>query len=195
MSADYTDPDTSSSESDWSRTIDRDFDVVWQSLIDHVSGTFFAIDNFEKESGLITLSFGASNIDDFVDGGQWTFKRTAGPDPITGAPITALEFEGNYAEYTERHLNAELTGSMNIFVREIESDRTVVKVRARYVVVIAQATTGGLIKNTWSFDTGGSDTVMISNPTKGTPPTRTFTPTHLAEKTILSAVELLASED
>lgn len=186
--ASYEAPKVVSESESWTRTIDQPFGIVWEALIDHTSGTFFAIDNFEKDSGLLTLSFGASGIGEFVDGGHWTFKRTPGTDPITGLHVPALSFDGNYADYIEIYANGRLTGKMNLFVRQLEENQTEVKVRARYVVQSIYVSGN----NTWSFDTGGSDTKAVFNPAKGTEPMRTMRPTHKAELSIIEAIEALA---
>ena len=150
----------------------------------------FAIENFERDSGLLTLSFGASDISLFVDGGEWSWERTKGYNPYTGEAIPADSWQGNYAGYLEEMLGGILSGQMNIFVRPIDATTTEVKVRARYVVT----TNRGGDDSTWSFDTGGSDTVRVMNPSPGTPETRTLRPTHLAERSILDAVEQLSGE-
>lgn len=171
----------------WERELSLPFDKVWEALIDHASGTFFAIENFEKESGLLTLSFGASDIGRFVDGGQWISTwRSASGQPG--------HFEGNYATFLEQYRNASLSGSMNIFVKKLADRRTLVKVRARYVVTsITRYPDGFSTSDTWSFDTGGSDAVVVKNPSRGIGPERVMRPTHAAELSILNAVEELVS--
>jgi hypothetical protein len=167
----------------WERELALPFDDVWEALIDHASGTFFAIENFEKESGLMTLSFGASDIVRFVDGGHWTSDwRPAGGK--------LRQFDGNYVTYLEETKNGELVGSMNIFVKRVGERNTLVKVRARYVVTASPRTAN---QNTWSFDTGGTDTVVAKNPAAGFSPERTMRPTHAAELSILNAVEKLGA--
>lgn len=71
VSAKYTPPIVDNSHENYSRTINKSFDDTWKALIQHSASTFFGIENFEKESGLITLSFGASNPSDFITGGHW----------------------------------------------------------------------------------------------------------------------------
>jgi len=73
--------------------VNKSFDATWASLIDYASGTFFAIDNFEKASGLITLSFGAADPSHFIDCGQMV------------API----FQGSFATFMATEWNATLT--------------------------------------------------------------------------------------
>ncbi|WP_145063584.1 hypothetical protein [Engelhardtia mirabilis] len=194
VTASYEPPTPSTDPGDWSRVIDLPMDPVWEALVDHVSGTYFAIDNFEKASGLMTLSFGASNVGDFVDGGTWDFKQTQGQVGATGEVRQRLVFNGNYAEFLELYRSGDLSGRMNLFVREVGEATTEVKVRARYVVESLGESGGSVIRSSWAFDTGGSDTLAIANPTRGAGPTRTMCPTHLAERSILNAVEALAAD-
>lgn len=191
-SAEYTPPATDSDDqSAWARTIERPFDQVWEALVDHVSGTFFSIDNFEKESGLMTLTFGSAGIAEFVDGGHWKYRQTPGYDRSTGRHSALdIDFDGNYCEYLDLYQAGRLSGRMNLFVRDLEGGRTEVKVRARYVVTSG---TTGFTTNTWSFDTGGSDTIAVLNPVKGIESARTLRPTHNAERSIIEAVERIAA--
>jgi len=189
-SASYVPPRLPNQQTDWSRSIQKPFDEVWEALIDHASGTFFAIDNFEKESGLLTLSFGGSRLDRFVDGGDWEYNESSGMDPMTGRTVGAdVEFDGNYATFLQQYRTASFTGKMNIFVRDQGGWSTEVKVRARYVVTSSVFTGGRVATNIWSFDTGGFDTVHVSGAVKGTEPSRTLRPTHKAERSVLEAIE------
>lgn len=176
-------------EKEWTRTIAKPFDQVWVALVGHVSSSFFAIDAFEKASGLMTLSFGASGIGDFVDGGHWKYRQTAGHDFATGVPYPEVNFDGNYADYAEQHLNATLKGKMNLFIRTRIEGRTQIRVRARYILSTSSGT------NVYDFDTGGQKTLTVLNATPNTPPTRTMRPTHMAERSILDAVEKLVKKD
>lgn len=154
--------------------VNKSFDATWTSLIDYASSTFFAIDNFEKASGLITLSFGSSEPGRFIDCGQMV------------AQAGAQKFNGPYATYMSTHLGATLTGKMNLVVRQLEPNKTLVRANARYVFVSPPQ--GGIPGNSWTFESGGQATVPVTVPMAGTIPTRTCRPTYAAEKAILDAV-------
>ncbi len=175
--AQYQPPAASGSAEDSQREIDLSYDEVWERLVQFTAGTYFGIDNFEKESGLMTLSFGAEDPGRFVDGGRWK--------------STAPAFEGNYVDYLARYQNGQLTGRMNIVVTELASNRTRVRVNARYVFssVVVDPYTSQRITNSWSFNTGTADTASVANAAMGTPPTRTLRPTHAAEREILDAID------
>ncbi len=168
------------------RVVNRPYDDVWDALIQHAAATYFLIDNFEKDSGLITLTFGSENPSDFVDGGLWTLKAFKHGH--------SFEFDGKYVDYLATYQELTLIGRMNIVVRAISTDQCEVAVNARYIVnSIARDATGlKVAENNWSFTSGGEDTIMVRNPGKGTKSAaRTLRPTYLAEETILDALEAL----
>jgi len=184
----YTPPTSvTPDKSKYTRVVKASFDHTWKALVDHCSTTFFGIEGFEKDSGLMILSFGASNPSEFVDGGHWE----------------SSSFTGNYVDYCVENLNGQLVGKMNITVTELAPDRTQVRVNTRYIFsatsqqLVYQPYVGPVrvpVTDTWAFDTGGSATKRVGNPTAGTIPTRTMRPTHKAENTILEAIENLVAD-
>ena len=180
MSASYTPPLGSHvNTANYTRVINKPFDDVWKALIQHSASTFFSIDNFEKDSGLITLSFGSSTPSEYVDGGQWT----------------ASNFTGKYVDYLETIGQTSLDGKMNIIVMPINEKQTQVTVRARYIYSLKVRDASGRhgYDNMWSFDTGGSDSVKVGHPAMGTTSaTRTMKPTYKAEGEILKGISALS---
>jgi len=156
-----------------STTIDRDFDTVWTSIIDHISSTFFSIDNFERASGLITVEFGASNPEEFVNCGQFTASWTEN--------YQSYDFNGTYTEFISIYRRGSLSGRMNITAREISDNQTQVRVNARYILTADSGT--------WSFDSGSSASINVSQTSNSI---RTCNPTYKAESSILDAVRALA---
>ena len=178
----YKPPVQDTSLNKYSKIINKTYSEVWDGLINYSASTFFGIENFEKESGLLTLSFGASSPQDYITGGYWK------TDIVYG--IQELHFEGDYVEYISLYQNGNLSGKMNIVVKKINDNSTQVIVNARYVFSSSVFDVNGRNhSNTWSFNTGGCKEVAITNATVGTPPTRTICPTYKAENAILSALE------
>jgi len=169
-SAPKTAPNSSSTQ-----TIQMPFDAAWSKLVEHVSESFFVIDNVSKESGLLTLSYGADRPSRFIDCG--IMDRTAG----AGGPA----WNGSYADYLAVRQGASLGGKMNILMQPIDAASTKIRVTAKYVFQ-APATRNGP-GTTWAFDSGGSDVQAVSNPLFGTEPARTCQPTGGAEAEILKA--------
>ena len=40
----------------------KNFDEIWTSVTDFVNDSFFKIENLDKDSGLLTLSFGSTDL-------------------------------------------------------------------------------------------------------------------------------------
>ena len=51
----------------------KNFDETWTSVIDFVDDSFFKIENLEKDSGLLTLSFGSKEAENFIDCGDFEY--------------------------------------------------------------------------------------------------------------------------
>jgi len=182
VSAIYKPPIEDTTQNKYSKIINKSFDDAWDALINYSASTFFGIENFEKESGLLTLSFGASNPHEYVTGGYWKADIVYGTNQ--------LHFEGDYVEYLSLYQNGSLAGKMNIVVKKINESSTQVIVNARYVFSSSVTDANSRnYSNTWSFNTGSCKEVAVTNATRGTPPTRTICPTYMAENAILNALE------
>ncbi len=151
---------------DNSLTINKDFNTVWTALMEYATSTFFNIKAFEKDSGLLTLQFGAGDATMFVDCGY--------VEPGGRPYITLLQTSGV--------ANANLDGSMNIFVKPYSPNNTQIKINSRYVLSIKD----GGYQQTFAFDTGGYDKKLISTTMI------TCQPTHKAEQTILEGIQKIA---
>ncbi|MBF87456.1 MAG: hypothetical protein CMJ14_05565 [Pelagibacterales bacterium] len=145
----------------YSVTINKRFDDVWKKLIRHAGATFFAIDNFEKDSGLLTLSFGAADISEFIDGGDFYIEqkfRFTMRTKLADMPEPAPPWRGEYVDYLENFTDTSLTGKANIVVTKIDEENTMVSVNARYIF---DSRRGNVRKLSWVFDSGSCDTVNV----------------------------------
>ncbi|MCB0218781.1 MAG: hypothetical protein KDH09_03730 [Chrysiogenetes bacterium] len=162
--------------------VHADYDTAWTALIRHVSETFFSIEHFEKDSGLIVLSFAADKPSVYVDCGNYSAARL---------PFNPSDYSGAYADYATQFMGARLSGRLNINVNRISDDKTGIRVIARYIFGPMQredflsAATGQ--RPSFAFDTGQSDTKLVTD-TRGSLSARSCRPTHVAEYSILEAV-------
>lgn len=165
----YTPPTSSGLKPiDNTRTIDASFNDTWKALINYVSGSYFRIRNFEKASGLLTLSFGEADIPKFVDCGTW--QESGGePEP-----------------YIDRNEGFQLDGQMNLFVEPVTAHRTRVRVTTHYVL---RDNSGDV----YSFTSNSPATIEVNDRARGTIPTRTCRSTHAAEKQILTGISAISS--
>lgn len=157
-----------------SEVVEGSFDETWDRLVSYASASFFAIDNFEKASGLLTLSFGAGDAEEYIDCGQFQIK----------AP--AAQFDGPYVRYVQDYQGAKLVGRMNLRVQERSANQTEVTVNARYVFSLPAGNRPA--GDTFTFNSGGSDTQAVSGNVQGTSAERTCAATGFVEDAILSAI-------
>ena len=153
-------------KSDFYRVIPVDYDDAWAGMIDYISTTFFSIKDFEKDSGLLTLNFGESNISKYVDCGSWD-----------GHP------------YIERNLGFRLNGRMNIRIKGLGKQKSSIRVSTNYIL---RDDSG----NAYSFRENKPAIVHIKGRRKGTgtPLTRTCQSTQAAEKIIITGIDALSSK-
>ncbi len=155
-----------------SQTLDRSFDSTWSTAIQYVATSPFHIDHFEKASGLITLSFASTAPSELISGGR---LEIVGRD----------EFKGDYVDFLVQKADGYLQGTINIIVVDVGPDSTRVSIKATYNFTATVPDEGTYV---WSFDTGASDTRIISNGVSSSRDTVTIVPTYKAERVILNAI-------
>jgi hypothetical protein len=118
----------------------------------------------------MTLTFGASDPAQFIDCGTFTGATSSG----TGSR--------SFVKYLSQEFGATLAGRMNVFVKRIDHERTLVRVSARYIFTMPERKIGRMPSITWTFDSGGEATQSAGSMV------RTCRPTYEAERAILIAV-------
>jgi hypothetical protein len=105
--------------------VNKKFDEAYKELVSVLASTFFAIDNFEKDSGLITLSFvAAGDISEYIDCGSYNYENTSLTPPII--------FKGKYEDFLVQYRGAKLQGRMNVVMKP-DGDKTILIINSRYV--------------------------------------------------------------
>ncbi|MEM7047032.1 MAG: hypothetical protein AAF442_05205 [Pseudomonadota bacterium] len=167
-------------------TIRTPFDQVWDNLIAYAADSFFSIQHYEKDSGLIVLTFGDNNIENFITGGQ--FQRTA----YTGLSARGWgehpAFSGDWVSLLEHDYNAALNGTLNVVVQP-RGGGTQVTVKARYTLQFdtGDHESGWSLRDdryTLKLETGTCIDWLNPKPTGQTPSKRTVCPTYRVERAI-----------
>ena len=160
---------------------DKNFDETWTSIIDFVSDSFFKIENIDKDSGLLTLSFGSKEPENFIDCGEFEYTLF----------FTGEEFKGSYIDYAKSGLLAVLEANMNINIQKIdnESSKIIINTNYTYSTQHALGYYDPKLNQTYSFKSGGYQTIDVINPIKGSIPTRTCKATNFAENAILNVIK------
>jgi hypothetical protein len=161
------------------------YDDAWKKLIAAASQSFYAIDTYEKDSGLMTLSFGSGNINAYIDCG------TMATNDASEAYVPRLQNAG---------YSADLNGKMNLLVQSESDSSTRVTVNARYIFRIHgvsqqyNAFTGqtsfNRLDETWSFDSNsvGTNTIHASDAAQGISSQRSCQPTGKVENDVIDAI-------
>ena len=159
----------------------KNFDETWTSMIDFVNDSFFIIENLEKDSGLLTLSFGSKEVEKFIDCGDFEYTLF----------FTGEEFKGSYIDYAKSGLLAVLEAKMNINIEKIDNQSTKIRLNTKYTYSTQHALGyyDPKLNQTYSFESDGYQTIDVINPIKGSIPTRTCKSTNFAENTIFNLLK------
>ena len=177
----YVPPNIDDSNFKNSIVTEKNFDETWISLIDFVSDSFFKIENLEKDSGLLTLSFGSNDAANFIDCGDFEYTLF----------FTGEEFKGSYIDYAKSGLLAVLEAKMNINIQKIDNESTKISINTNYTYSTQHALGyyDPKLNQTYSFESGGYQTIDVINPIKGSIPTRTCKSTNFAETAIFNTIK------
>ena len=159
----------------------KNFEETWTSVIDFVNDSFFKIENLEKDSGLLTLSFGSKEPENFIDCGDFEYTLF----------FTGEEFKGSYIDYVKSGLLAVLEAKMNINIQKIDNESTKITINTNYLFSTQHALGyyDPKLNQTYSFVSGGYQTIDVINPISGSIPTRTCKSTNFAENTIFKVIK------
>ena len=164
-----------------------DFDRLWAALVDYVSSTDFKVRTYEKESGLLTLEFDATKLQDYADCGLVEFRLADG----------TLRRSAPYVREFRQRLRFD--GQMNLRVRPEAPGQTSVYINARYNLIMQHPDRRGrdgrpAPDSTWTFITNQPVTTELTKDQSGsdTPVFRTCQPTYAAEQKILDGIAAIA---
>ncbi len=143
---DYVRPTTHLAAASNVKTIDRPREAVWNTSIPELGKQFFVINNLDKSSGLMNLSY-AGDPERYIDCGRITsyVKNARGE--------RTYDFSGAKAQqsyeimnpsvglfYLDRRMNLE--GRVNLIFEEVSPSATRVTANTRYVVTRTQIIQG-----------------------------------------------------
>ena len=119
------------------------FSDTWDLLIGQLAKSFFAINNVEKASRIINLSFSTDKPEDFIDCGTTERSFQYGDESqnyvYKTAASSSFKAAGKWGDFqnlpTVAYLNRKtsLEGRVNIYVAPKDND-TIVTVNARYIL-------------------------------------------------------------
>lgn len=146
-------------------TIKKSKDEVWKKIIPQLGSSFFVINNIDKDSGFINISYSGEpekyidcgTISSFVQNARG--KRNYNFQASSKYQEYETMTNGIYARY-QRSMN--LDGRINVVIQSIDKNDTLVSVNAKYIVTknIAVINTSNITQrrsDTISFNTNSSN--------------------------------------
>jgi len=122
------------------KTIDRSKDQVWADLIPALGREFFVVNNMDKSSGFINISYNG-DASKYLDCGRIishveNLRGKRDYDVNAAAPRALYETlrDGDLKSYDRR---TELDGRININIVEQQRNKTIVSVNAKYVLTVS----------------------------------------------------------
>jgi hypothetical protein len=134
----YTPPTAGLAPPQNSKLVEKPFDTVWKELVPALGGRFFVINNLDKASGLINISYSGSP-EAYVDCGEivsWVDnvrgKRTYSFPGSSASQTFELKGSDGRLYFNDRKMSLE--GRMNVILESLAASQTRVTVNTRYVL-------------------------------------------------------------
>lgn len=186
-------PPVRSYSSDTSKVIARSRDAVWSAAVPSLGKDFFVINNMDKASGLINVSY-SGDPHDYVDCGhvRTSFDNASGHHEYAfdGSAKDAVYTLYKYPLLVNVHRQMDLDGRVNIIFETVSDTSTKITVNARYVVrrqVNARASNGqgGNQSDSVAFSSRGHGAFPVTDNNQQTE----CVPTGKLERDILSLIQ------
>ena len=138
---DYIKPDIKQINN--STIIEKPFDKAWDNLVEQLSKSFFTINNIDKQSRIINISFYSNNPNDYISCGRFDINTSRGKESrhynydLSENKTIILEMgaERTYFEVDQVDtIKATIEGKINIYVAPIEKNKTKCSVNIRYIL-------------------------------------------------------------
>lgn len=175
------------------KVINKSRDAVWNVAVPKLGKLFFVINNLDKTSGLINISYTGDPMQ-YVDCGviKVTTPRAVGDNTqtIPAAIASKTYYFTQPSGVTEYQRKLELDGRVNLIFEQVGENQTQVTVNSRYVLnrqvsgAILAGSYAGSQSDSISFNSGGSGQFASANGIS-----TVCLPTGKLEQDILSAME------
>ncbi|MDN7144101.1 hypothetical protein KC131_25990 [Pseudomonas sp. JQ170] len=145
-----------------SKKVTKDFDRTWDDLVRQLSSDFFVINNIDKSSRLINVSFSTSRPSEYVDCGSTVrkFSNARGEQVYNYMAADSSQFAVTNAQHVAFNATrtTKLEGRVNIYVAPAQGG-TDVSVNTKYVFSVRfnavgfDGNPGGGDSSTFDFST------------------------------------------
>jgi hypothetical protein len=151
--------------------INKSKDELWKQIVPMLGKQFFVINNLDKDSGIINISY-SGDPEKYIDCGRLnSYVKNARGERTYNFPASKAyqEYEvmdmerGGGLFFVSRKMNLE--GRMNIIVEEIDVNRSRVTTNTRYVL-----TKTLIVRNVQGYSNTFTDSISFNSGQEGTFP-------------------------
>lgn len=159
---DYVRPNISASSSANYKVIDKPREAVWNASVPELGKQFFVINNLDKSSGLINISY-SGDPEKYIDCGRIiSYVKNARGERTYDFPGAKAQksfevMDGNGLFMLDRKMSVE--GRVNLVFEEVSQNQTKVTANTRYIVQ-RQQTVRNATKN---FPQSYSDSISFNS--------------------------------
>lgn len=149
------------------KTVERSKDDVWKYLIPELGKEFFVINNLDKDSGLINISY-SGDPTVYIDCGHiYSYVQNARGERVYDFPAAKAnqDYETLKGELIFLNRRMSLEGRVNLIVQDAGNETTLVSANTKYVVTKSGTARRAVSPNlsqsfsdTISFNSGGRAT-------------------------------------
>jgi len=128
------------------KIINKPFDKVWDNLVSELATSFFVINNIDKESRIINISFHSNTPNQFVDCGKTTrnfsFNKQTETYSYDTAESSSFKHAGKWGPYQnlpsvlDLNRKVSLDGRINIYIAPLDENTTKISVNVKYILLI-----------------------------------------------------------
>ena len=125
--------------------LDEEFDIIWDRLVKKLASGFYVINNIDKSSRIINVSYTSNNPEKYVDCGSTHRTYVRGSEEVTydyeiasSCNYKMASAGGVYGNFPITYFinrNTSLDGRVNIYVAPIDKG-TLVTVNCRYIFTV-----------------------------------------------------------
>lgn len=119
------------------RVFDAPYDKVWKATVDAIASSFWTLDNIEKDSGILTLSYACNDATPWVDCGKTHNVVTMGIQDIvfdSATPYVALKAANDMGNVWDVERRVSMFAKSNVLVKKITANQTKVTINTNYTL-------------------------------------------------------------
>lgn len=133
----YTPPQNSNNMVKNEKMVNGEFKKNWDTIVEKLSENSFVINNMNKDSGFINISFSTNQPSTYVDCGKWNghFKnlRVDQNYHFNGADSRSY-YSAMGAGAGQVQITTNLSGRINLLLKDLEDNQQKYKVNIKYIL-------------------------------------------------------------